>query len=215
MPAFAPGFADRPLAIRGGFEAHLTVELSGDRRTDFEALCGELGVDCIGIELPDGVHRAQPMTASHHRGELADVIGEVEALHARIVAAGFTIVRTKLEASASNDGVPPPDDDGYFEFHVKVRVDREQPARLVELGRLARACGGRLSRNDRRRDELASQRFVTMRVYRASRTIAEAQLDALLAALDAAGFDRASIAREYTLYDSRIELDAGWLEPPA
>jgi len=29
------------------------------------------------------------------------------------------------------------------------------------------------------------------------------------------GFDRAGIAREYTLYDSRIELDAGWLEPPA
>jgi hypothetical protein len=209
VPAFAPAFADRPLAIRGLFEAHLTVDT--DRRADFEALCGELDVDCVGIELPDGVHRAQPMTASHHRGELAAVIGEVEALHARIVAAGFTIVRTKLEASASNEGVPPADDAGYFEFHVKVRVD---PMRLDALARIARSSGGRLSRNDRHRDDLP-QRFVTMRVYRATRTAAEAQLEALLAALDAAGFDRAGIAREYTLYDSRIELDAGWLEPPA
>jgi hypothetical protein len=209
VPAFAPAFADRPLAIRGGFEAHLTVDT--DRRVDFEALCGELGVDCVGIELPDGVHRAQPMTASHHRGELGVVIGEVEALHARIVAAGFTIVRTKLEALASNEGVPPADDAGYFEFHVKVRVE---PARLDSLAQLARASGGRLSRNDRRHDGPA-QRFVTMRVYRATRAVAEAQLDTLLAALDAAGFERAGIAREYTLYDSRIELDAGWLEPPA
>ena len=195
--------------IRGLFEAHLTVDT--DRRADFEALCGELGVDCVGIELPDGVHRAQPMTASHHRGELPAVIGEVEALHARIVAAGFTIVRTKLEASASNEGVPPADDAGYFEFHIKVRVD---PMRLDALARIARSCGGRLSRNDRRRDDLP-QRFVTMRVYRATRAAADVQLDALLAALDAAGFDHAGIAREYTLYDSRIELDAGWLEPPA
>jgi hypothetical protein len=207
VPAFAPAFADRPLAIRGGFEAHLTVDT--DRRADFEVLCGELGVDCVGIELPDGVHRAQPMTASHHRGELAAVIGEVEALHARIVAAGFTIVRTKLEALAANEGVPPADDAGYFEFHVKVRVD---PARLDELAQIARSSGGRLSRNDRQ--HRPTQRFVTMRVYRATRAAAEAQLDALLAALDAADFDRAGIAREYTLYDSRIELDAGWLEPP-
>ena len=210
MPAFAPAFADRPLAIRGGFEAHLTVDT--DRKADFEVLCGELGVDCVGIELPDGVHRAQPMTASHHRGELGVVIAEVEALHARIVAAGFTIVRTKLEALASNEGVPPADDAGYFEFHVKVQVD---PMRLDALARIARSCGGRLSRNDRRRDAAGLQRFVTMRVYRATRMAAEAQLDVLLAALDAGGFDRAGIAREYTLYDSRVELDAGWLEPPA
>lgn len=206
VPAFAPAFADRLLAIRGGFEAHLTVDT--DRRADFEALCGELGVDCVGIELRAGVHRAQPMTASHHRGELAAVIGEVEALHARIVAAGFTVVRTKLEAAAANEGVPPPDHPGYFEFHVKLRVE---PARLDELARIAQSCGGQLSRNDRR----TGQRFVTMRVYRATRVEAEAQLDALLAALELAGFDRAGIAREYTLYDSRIELDAGWLEPPA
>ena len=83
--------------MRGTFEAHLTVDT--ERSAEFEALCGELGVDHVGIELAEGVHRAQPMTASHHRGELADVMVEVEALRAKLVAAGFTVVRTKLEAS--------------------------------------------------------------------------------------------------------------------
>jgi len=33
----------------------------------------------------------------------------------------------------------------------------------------------------------------------------------LLAALD--GFDVRGVVREYTVYDSRIQLDQGWLEP--
>ena len=204
MPAFAPAFVDRLPAIRGGFEAHLTVDT--DRPGDFAALCAELGVDHVAIELPEGVHRGQPMTASHHRGELAAVIDEVEALHARISAAGFTIVRTKLEAAANNEGVPLAE--GYFEFHVKVGGERNREQN-DELDTIAREHGGRLSRNGR-----SGSRFITQRVYRADLATAEAQLDGLLAALDAAAISPSGIAREYTIYDSRIELDAGWLEPP-
>jgi hypothetical protein len=141
------------------------------------------------------------MTASHHRGELGAVIAEVEALHGRIEAAGFPIVRTKLEATIATEGIPTAD--GYFEFHVKVRT----ADRIPELAALAEAHGGRLSRNERS----AGQRFVTLRSY-TDRATAEARLEALLAAL--AGFERAGVVREYTVYDSRIQLDAGWLEPP-
>ena len=129
------------------------------------------------------------------------MIDEVEAMHARISAAGFTIVRTKLEAAANNEGVPLAE--GYFEFHVKVRDERGH-----ELDTIAREHGGRLSRNGR-----SGSRFITQRVYRADLATAEAQLDGLLAALDSAAISRSGIAREYTIYDSRIELDAGWLEP--
>jgi len=205
--------ADRlsKLAIRGTFEAHLTVETDTPaRRAELDALCAELGVDHVGIELPAGVHRAQPMTASYHRGELAAVAGEIEALHARLVAAGFPVVRVKVEAALDNEGLPTAD--GYHEFHVKVRVP--DPAALDALAALAASHGGRLSRNDRRRDDAGAQRFVTLRVYRSDRAAAEARLDALLAALAGAGFEIAGTAREYTIYDSRIELDAGWLEPP-
>jgi hypothetical protein len=213
MGAFSPAFEARldELAIRGTFEAHLTIEtMTVERRAAFEALCAELGIDHVGIELREGAHRAQPMTASRHRGELAAVMAEVDALHARIAAAGFAIVRVKLEAMPANEGVPT--EDGYHEFHVKVRV--ADPGALAALAALAARYGGRLSRNDRRHDAAGAQRFVTLRVYRESREAAEARLDALLGALAAAGHAVAGTVREYTIYDSRIELDAGWLEPP-
>ena len=183
--------------MRGAFEAHLTVDTD---RADFAALCRELGVDHVGIELAEGVHRAQPMTASHHRGELADVMTEVEALRAKISAAGFTVVRTKLEAAPDCEGIPTAD--GYFEFHVKVAIVDQ----VAELATAAAAHGGRLSRSERR----PGQRFVTLRSS-TDRAEAEVRLAALLAAL--AGFDVRGVVREYTVYDSRIQLDQGWLEP--
>ena len=183
--------------MRGAFEAHLTVDT--DRGADFEARCRELGVDHVGIELAEGVHRAQPMTASHHRGELAEVMAEVAALRDQLVAAGFTVVRTKIEAAVDNAGLPTAD--GYFEFHVKVAVDDAR-----DLAQRAARHGGRLSRSERR----PGQRFVTLRAY-TDRATAEARLADLLAAL--AGFDVRGVVREYTVYDSRIQLDQGWLEP--
>ena len=182
-------------ALAGSFEAHLTVDT--DRGADFAALCTELGVDCVTIELTHGVHRAQPMTASHHRGELAVVVAEIAALQLRLESAGFVVVRAKIEAAADNPGVPL--STGYFEFHIKLRL-------VDGVSAIAHAHGARLSNNGQR-----GTRFVTMRVYGASREVAEAKLAALLEAL--APFEIAGVAREYTVYDSRIELDAGWLEP--
>ncbi|MFT3696159.1 MAG: hypothetical protein QM831_23675 [Kofleriaceae bacterium] len=188
----------RSLPMRGKFEAHVTVE-SGD----LEALCTELGIGFIGIELASGAHASQPMTASHHEGELATVVDEVNALVAKIGGAGFMILRTKLEAAASTEGVPltAHDGPGYFEFHVKVRpAGREQ-----DLAERAASVGARLSRNASKQ----SGRFVTMRVYRVGRAEAEAKLEALLVALQ--GFDVTGVVSEFTVYDSRIDLDAGWL----
>lgn len=180
--------------LSGTFEAHLTVD--NTRGDAFAALCDELGVDHVAIELASGAHHAQPMTASHHRGTLAEVMVAVDALRARIEAAGFPVVRTKIEAAVDTEGLPTPD--GYYEFHIKVR-DGDGLAAVVE------AHGARLSRNERR----AGQRFATLRSY-SDRATAEARLDALLAAIGT--FE--SVIREYTVYDSRIQLDAGWLEPP-
>jgi len=213
MGAFSSAFVARldRLALRGTFEAHLTVDADRpDVRAGFAALCAELGVDHVGIELPQGEHRAQPMTASYHRGELTEVVREIDALHARLVERGFAVVRVKLEAVLGTDGLPT--DDGYYEFHVKVRVP--ELARLVDLAMIADRHDGRLSRNDRSRDDSGAQRFVTLRVYRSDRAAAEARLDALVEVLRANGFAIAGTAREYTIYDSRIELDAGWLGPP-
>jgi len=219
-PAFSSAITARLQATpcRGSFEAHLTVDADDlERRAAFEALCAELGVKCVLIELAAGVHRSQPMTASYHRGELAAVLGEIDALHARLWDAGFPVVRVKIEAAAMNSGVPITDDeaaqiDGYFEFHAKVRL----PAVTSDLAALRALCESRsahLSRNDRKRDERGvAERFITQRVYGAGRTRAASEFDALLRDLAQAGHAVVSMKREYTIYDGRLELDAGWLD---
>jgi hypothetical protein len=205
--AFAAEFVTRAaaLALAGEFEAHLTLAAGSDVDA-FAAACRELGVGCIAIELAAGAHAAQPMTASRHRGALAGVLGEVDALHAALVARGFAVARVKLEAAAAVIDAPPVSG-GYFEFHVEVATDG---GGLDALAGVAAGHGAHLSRNARR----AGHRFVTLRVYGAPRATAEVRLDALVAAVTAAGHAVTGCTREFTLYDSRAELDAGWLDPP-
>jgi hypothetical protein len=143
------------------------------------------------------------MTASYHRGELAAVLGEVEALHAALIARGFAIVRTKLEALASNDGVPLADGDagGYFEFHVKVRVASE--AALPELAAIAAAHGAR------RRATIAAATATAARSSRCARITWVRAWRPRARRFVAARRVSSRASRASTLYDSRIELDAG------
>jgi hypothetical protein len=210
----------RQLPCRGTFEAHLTVQADGhERREAFRRLCAELGVKCVLIELARGVSRSQPMTASYHRGNLPDVMKEIEALHTRLWQGGFPVVRVKLEAVASNPGVPVTDDEaaagpeGYFEFHAKLRLPGGtdlEPLRVV-----CDRHGAHLSRNERKRDEDGTaERFVTLRVYKAGRERAAAVYENLLRDLTASSFEVVSQQREFTVYDGRADLDAGWLASP-
>jgi hypothetical protein len=207
---------------RGTFEAHVTVAAdSPAERARFRDLCGELGVKCVLIELPEGATRSQPMTSSYHRGELAAAVGDVAALSRRLRDAGFPVTRLKLEAVATNEGVPETDAearelpaDNYFEFHVKLLL----PAH-ADLGALRACCArhdARLSRNAlKSAADGRSERFVTLRLYHVGRATAFAHSDRLVDDLTAAGFAVGSRLREYSLYDSAVGLDAGWIDAPS
>src|SRR4029079_6924702 len=95
----------------GAFEAPFPVPPPGGGPEAFRAACEALGVKCIEIELPVGETPAQPMTASLHRGALPDVVAEVDGLARALTAAGFEVVRTKIEAMPDNAGVPASDAD--------------------------------------------------------------------------------------------------------
>jgi len=206
---------------RGTFEAHVTVEAADlGARERFRTLCAELNVKCVLIELPEGVTRSQPMTASYHRGDMASVLAEVTALSRAIRAAGFPIERLKLEAVATNEGIPVTDveansrpGDNYFEFHLKLHL----PA-VADLDALRALCaghGGRLSSNALKHNvDGHSERFVTLRLYGVGRDSAFAAFDRLTADLRAAGYALGNGLREYTLYDSAVSLDAGWIDAP-
>ena len=205
---------------QGTFEGHVTTRATdAATRERFQRACGELGVKPVLIDLPEGVEPSQPMTASYHRGDVLGAAGELAEVARKLRDRGFPVVRVKLEAVTTNDGIPEADTDPqpaerYFEYHVKLRL----PATPDE-GSLNAVCVGhaaKVSRNAFKTDPAGvSERFVTLRAYGVGRTTAEGRLDALLADLVGAGFDVLNKQKEYSLFDSHVRLDAGWIDPPA
>jgi hypothetical protein len=209
------------LASSGTFEAHVTVEaFDSAERERFRGVCAALEVKSVLIELPEGTTRSQPMTSSYHHGDLAEVAQEVADIARTLRDEGFPITRIKLEAVVGNTGVPDTDEEArrfpagnYFEFHVKVELP--PGVDLQPLRALCRQHQAHLSSNAFKEDAGGrTQRFVTQRVYGVGRTRALACFDALLADLEAAGYPLSNRLREYTIYDSNIRVDAGWIDAP-
>jgi hypothetical protein len=208
----------RPPLPPGTFEAHVTVAAPDDAALHrFAASCAALGVKQIHIELSRGEARFQPMTSSHHRGTLADVRRDVEAIAAALSSAGLEVTRVKIEALGDNPVIPRSDAEAaargsaYFEFHAEVTLPE---ARTPEVRALCERLGAHLSRNARRADgEGTPARFVTLRVPGEGREAAEGKLAGLLAGLAETGLPVFHLLREYTVYDSNVDLDRGWLAP--
>lgn len=202
----------------GAFEAHLTVSArSEEDLRRFRAFCDAASVKCIFIELGRGEEPFQPMTASYHHGTLRQAREEVQAMARALAAEGFDVTRLKLEALGKNRDIPEDDATAraqpanYFEFHVKVLL----PSGDTEVDALRARCekhGAHLSRNARKvREDGASERFVTLRVYGLGRANADARFTALLEDLAGTGLTLTQRLREWTVYDSNHGLDRGWL----
>jgi hypothetical protein len=205
----------------GTFEAHVTVQADDlPARERFRALCDQIGVKCVLIELPAGVTKSQPMTSTYHRGTLGDVAAEVAALARALRQGGFEVVRLKLEAVITNEGIPQDDEQArafppgnYFEFHVKALLP--PGADLDALRQLCRRHGAHLSSNALKLEaDGRAERFVTLRVYGVGRQRAEAVFERLMEDLQSAGYALSNRLREYTVYDSNIAVDAGWIDAP-
>jgi non-canonical purine NTP pyrophosphatase (RdgB/HAM1 family) len=203
----------------GTFEAHITVAATHGLDA-FRAACSELGVKCISIELPEGETRAQPMTGSFHRGELLEVQHEVVALARELVRKGFAVTRTKIEAHGRLEWTPTTDEDAsrgpstsYFEFHVKLALPADLD--IAPLVRRFKELGAHLSRNAHKAagaDGLAEY-FVTVRAHRVGRITAEARFAAFCAEVERAGYAVRNRIREYTVFDTNVALDRGWIDP--
>jgi inosine/xanthosine triphosphate pyrophosphatase family protein len=199
----------------GAFEAHVTVRCAAEDAPRFAASCDRLEVKHIQIELAHGAHTTQPMTATVHRGELRQVQDEVHDLARALVADGFEVVRTKIEALPRNRDLPATDEAAraeparYFEYHLKIVVPpggELEPVRAV-----AAAHGARLSRNAlRTRPDGGHERYLTLRLPGLGRISADARFAALEAAVEQLPVTIGRRVREYTVYDSNLALDHGW-----
>ena len=128
---------------QGTFEAHITVNTKDlAERDKFYQHCQQLGIKCVLIELPQGVTRSQPMTASYHQGMLSQVLVEVQIIAQSLSFQGFEVTRLKIEATVNNRDVPITDiqaralpASNYFEFHVKALLNGE-----IDLSTLKKYC---------------------------------------------------------------------------
>jgi inosine/xanthosine triphosphate pyrophosphatase family protein len=197
----------------GYFEAHVTVKPCDVRA--FAASCARLGVKCLHIVMPSGTAQAQqPMTGSYHQGSLSQAREQVTELARALVRDGFEVTRLKLEATGRAFGAPTDDAaavglprDTYFEHHATVLLPEGFDE--ASLAQACRAHGGYLSRNLRKS---AAERFVTVRAYQVGLGTAEAGFEAVLEAVRALGLTVKNRAREFTVFDSAPQLDAGWME---
>jgi inosine/xanthosine triphosphate pyrophosphatase family protein len=205
---------------QGVFEVHITVDIKNDQSLleKFKSECAKLGCKAILIELPTGILPQHLMTSSYHRGTLRDVQLEAIQLSQRFIQANFNITRLKIEAMISNSGVPLTDDDAqahssenYFEFHIKLLLP--PGTEIKNLQALCAQFNAKLSNNTLKvLDSGLSQRFVTLRRYGGGKSSAEQQFQQCIVALQESGYNIASKMREYSVYDTNISLDSGWID---
>jgi hypothetical protein len=202
--------------FRGEFEIHLTI--ATERPVELlRNWAAARHLKFSHILLDAGQTPSQPMVTVESRGTQAEARGIAAKIASDMAASGFTVVRTKIEASPRNVGVPqtasqveqsPPG--AHFEHHVKILLP--VTADVAALRDLTRSQGGHLSLNARRmREGSAQERFVTQRCYGVSLKDARRQLARLLRALRTAPVDLLEVEQEYVVFDSHVDLDRGWI----
>lgn len=205
--------------VHGDFEIHLTAY--GRAASELAAFAEQHGVKFVHVVLDRGDQPSQPMLTLHGSGTLREQRELAADWAAKLQAAGFAVLRRKIEAAPWNTGVPetdaqarPTGHERYFEHHLKLLLP---PGPLIdtlaEITAVAEPHQARLSRNARRqRPDGAQERFVTQRCHHVGRTTARARLDALVAALTAIGYTPIKVEQEYVVHDDKLDLDSGWFE---
>jgi hypothetical protein len=196
---------------RGEFETHITVRMGDATAIGPLRQWGEQhGWGCVHILLARGDCASQPMLTQRARGTLASVRAAAETCARALEAAGFAVTRIKIEVAADAAIPSPEEPDRYFEHHVKLLLSPD--AELQALAAIAERHGAHLSRNAlRSRPDSFQERFVTQRCYSRGRREARSRLETLLAELTPLGHPVLDVEEEYTVYDSNIAVDAGWI----
>lgn len=204
--------------FRGSFEMHITIAVpSAEEWARLSSWSVDRRAKCVWIELARGLQPSQPMVTVHRSGTLDGIVEECRSLERELREVGLTPVRTKVECAIDNDGVPREDRDWapvhagrYFESHVKLLLDASED--LSGIRQLAERHDGHLSRNAfRTREDGRQERFVTQRGRGCGRRTFQERIDALVRTFEAAGVSIAEIEREFVVFDSREQLDSGWL----
>ncbi len=206
------------LALAGDFEIHLTAALCDDADLNrWRAFCEAQQIKCVYIVLDRGAHVSQPMTSARLHGTLLQTWSAAKQAVELLEYAQFDVTRVKIEAAPHCQGIPQSDADVlvwpatcYFEHHAKLLLPMgEVPAALRALCEL---YGAHQSRNAfKQREDGWQERFATLRLHGVGWLAAREAFQTFDRALLSGGWQLLKSESEYCVYDSRVELDAGWL----
>lgn len=210
--------------IYGLFEIHITIDTENYGFYRLWELSAREKIKIIFAVADKGKYPHQYMTGVWFSGDFASALEMMRGLESRMAAAGIIIMRSKIEAMASNEGVPANDCEfcgymeanagilvgrPYFEYHTKVILRGEQTC-----SELAAQC----TSTDNVKCAVSinlcgSQKpLLTIRVYNHGREYADEQKDKIVAALATAGYTVSDkMQREFSVYDSNDAIDSGWL----
>lgn len=204
------------------YEIHITV--TNPDITNFKHACAVLGVKPIVLDLQTENKDIQDvMTSSVVMGNNQSAINEMERVRDGLIAAGFHVVRSKIETVPWHPAAPSHEylqyempKDCYFESHIAVLIpDKETQLKISAL------CVERhlhLSKNAMKRYEDGSYRqMITYRAYSGTReqfhTILETHVSALRQIQTSNGdplyLDK--VITEFSLYDSKVHHDQVWI----
>lgn len=209
----------------GEYECHITVVIQAEDLEHFKTTCQVLGGTAIVIELQGAQQSVQPMIAKYIAGQNAyqDICQLYSALEQ-----SYKLTRVKVEAGLGNQGIPQSDIEAqqtpqtqYFEHHVRMVLPRissqeseQEPLTehnsLKELGVELKHYHAHMSRNAISTCGDTQLRFATQRFRQLGDANAKKELDKLLKYLSDHKIAVDKIIREYNIFDSNGELDAGW-----
>jgi hypothetical protein len=196
------------------YELHVTVSQSVDLEA-FKRFCYTAGIKALVIDLGANMP-VQPMTCSRITGSFSIAMLESKRLRDVLKQAGFEVTRVKLEAAPWNAGVPENDaqakhspSGNYFEHHTKLKLLKNANLRLLEA--LCATNQAHLSQNTFKVFADGTQeRLITQRHYGLGFSSASLRFNAFLEVLKSYGFNVQKTVSEYCVFDSNLELDAGW-----
>jgi hypothetical protein len=219
------------------YEGHITVTHADDtmpfeeQKAKFISLCETLGVKAILIELQSGAPKNgnfQFQTSQWYNRPFSDVRKLMTETSKQFMSNHWIAERQKIEATPclriGSENCPIEDEDvknfpltNYFEFHAKISVpctqDQVETDQMnLMIKELCAKHQAHLSRNAFKKFDKNEHRFLTLRLYGIGQKKAFARFDALLDALKDQMIEVVGTQREYAVWDTNVNHDAGWID---
>jgi hypothetical protein len=199
--------------IQGTFEIHIIVR--PEDQFHLFAFCKDKGDALIRLRptcavTSYGKHLIQPMITGWFKGDEHEAIKQASSISQQMIEYGMHPLRIKVEAMAHSEGIPDSDfGDHYFEFHFKIQIKGSSD--WLSLAKDCATHGAHLFFNPYSQ----TGQFVpviTLRVYDEPCVEGEQRLDRLILYLNEKQYKiEGGIEREYSVLDTNVMLDDGWL----